>query len=90
MATFRTNIGEQSTEILPAAPWNTRRRSGFTIVNDSAVKIYLSFSGPAVVGKGTPLYPNGGSISLSGSAVPETAISGIAAAAGAAAAGEEW
>ena len=90
MATFRKSVGVVSTEILAVAPWNTRRRTGFVIVNDSAVKIFLSFSGPAEVDKGTALFPNGGSICLYGPSVPETAINAIAATAGAEITGEDW
>lgn len=44
-------------------PWNDRRRD-LEIVNDSDVVVYIARSGPAIVGQGMRLNPNGGSYSM--------------------------
>ena len=71
-------VGPSSVQVLPARPWNgSLRRTGFAIVNDSDVKIYLAFGAPAEVGKGILLMPKGGAVTLV-AGVPETAINAIA------------
>jgi len=71
-------VGTTSAQIMPARPWNGEvRRTGFAIVNDSDVKIYVSFGAPAEVGKGILLMPHGGAVTLV-AGVPETAVNAIA------------
>ena len=71
-------VGTDSVQIMPARPWNGEvRRTGFAIVNDSDVKIYVAFGAPAEVGKGILLMPHGGAVTLV-AGVPETAVYAIA------------
>jgi hypothetical protein len=77
-APTNATVGTTSAQILPARPWNGEmRRTGFAIVNDSDVKIYIAFGAPAVVGKGILLMPHGGAVTLV-AGVPESAIYAIA------------
>lgn len=71
-------VGTTSVQVLPDRPWNgAQRRTGFALVNDSDVKIYVAFGAEAEVGKGILLMPNGGAVTLV-AGVPETAVYAIA------------
>jgi hypothetical protein len=80
-ATLPTGVGVVSDGTVSWVSMLQRPRKGFTIVNEGAIALYLSMSGPAVATRGVSLSASGGSFTLSGDSAEQCEIHAIRAAA---------